>query len=158
MEVISQDTDLMNLEHLINERIQSGARKALVEVQSFQNYADLWLQNIEVVLEDFVLYGPVKEILNEDEEGDESSLVPHEIKPPTEEEFKSEIAQFDLLQRKVDDINPDIQIDLWLALDVTPFKESLLVIIRNWRSAYKKKLVELKSLGKLRKLEDDSDL
>lgn len=60
-----------------------------------------------------------------------------------------------MLQRKIEEIPSETLIDSWLILDATSFKESLLLLIRNWSSAYKKKLVELKSQGKLRKVEDD---
>ncbi|XP_055936199.1 dynein axonemal heavy chain 11-like [Argiope bruennichi] len=95
------------------------------------------------------------EIEDEDEFIEETVF---ELKPPTEEEFRNEIAQFDQLYRKLDDIPPLIEIESWLLLDAISFKESLLNLIRVWTSTYKKKLTELKSLGKLRKIEDEGDL
>lgn len=60
-----------------------------------------------------------------------------------------------MLQKKIEEIPNEISIESWLILDTVSFKESLSSLIRSWSSAYKKKLVELKSEDKLRKEEYD---
>ncbi|CAL1286493.1 unnamed protein product [Larinioides sclopetarius] len=156
-DAIAQYEELASIKLSIMKNISSGANKTLVEAEKFKKYSDLWLKDINEVLADFILHGPITdtEIEDEDEFIEETVF---ELKPPTEEEFRTEIVQFDHLYRKLDDIPPVIEIESWLLLDATSFKESLLNLIRLWSSTYKKKLTELKSLGKLRKIEDDSDL
>ncbi|KAF8767678.1 Dynein beta chain like protein [Argiope bruennichi] len=154
---ISQNEELASLKSSIMKNISSGANKALIEAEKFKKYSALWLKDINEVLEDFVLHGPMMETEIEDEDEFIEETV-FELKPPTEEEFRNEIAQFDQLYRKLDDIPPLIEIESWLLLDAISFKESLLNLIRVWTSTYKKKLTELKSLGKLRKIEDEGDL
>ncbi|CAL1286497.1 unnamed protein product [Larinioides sclopetarius] len=154
-DAIAQYEELASIKLSIMKNISSGANKTLVEAEKFKKYSDLWLKDINEVLADFILHGPITdtEIEDEDEFIEETVF---ELKPPTEEEFRTEIVQFDHLYRKLDDIPPVIEIESWLLLDATSFKESLLNLIRLWSSTYKKKLTELKSLGKLRKIEDDS--
>ncbi|GBM15859.1 Dynein beta chain, ciliary [Araneus ventricosus] len=153
-DIIDQNEELASLKLSIMKNISSGANKALVEAEKFKKYSDLWLKDINEVLEDFVLHGPITDTEMEDEDEFIEETV-FELKPPTEEEFRTEIIQFDQLYKKLDDIPPVIEVESWLLLDATSFKESLLNLIRIWSSSYKKKLTELKSLGKLRKIEDD---
>ncbi|XP_054708653.1 dynein beta chain, ciliary-like [Uloborus diversus] len=148
---------LSNLKQTLTSNVSSAVAQIFSVSATFKTYSDLWMKTIEESLEDFVLYGPIIETAEamEEDELKEIEPTPLEEKPPTEEEFKHQISQFDLLLRKVEDIPFEMEIEVWLILNVATFKERLLIMIRNWSSAYKKKLNELKAQGKLRKLEDD---
>lgn len=60
-----------------------------------------------------------------------------------------------MLQKKIEDEPAEILVESWLLLDTTSFKESFLSLIKNWATAYKEVLLELKVLDKLPKIEDD---
>ncbi|GFU00150.1 dynein beta chain, ciliary [Nephila pilipes] len=152
-ETIHREIPLETVKLSIKKNVSDGINKALAESQQFRIYSDLWSKDVDEVLTDFVLHGPMPDI---DDEFEEEIVL--ELKPPTEEEFRTEIAQFDQLQKQLDDIPPVIEIESWLILDVTAFKETLLTLIQKWSTSYKKKLIELKRLGKLRKIEEDGDL
>ncbi|PRD20275.1 UNVERIFIED_CONTAM: Dynein heavy chain 11 [Trichonephila clavipes] len=154
MDTICRDIGLETIKLSIKKNVSDGVNKTLAESKQFRKYSDLWSKDIDEVLTDFVLHGPMPDI-EEDEFMDE---IVQELKPPTEEEFKTEIAQFDQLQKRLDDIPLVIEIESWVILDVTFFKQTILTLIQKWSTSYKKKLVELKSLGKLREIEEDGDL
>ncbi|GFY37840.1 dynein beta chain, ciliary [Trichonephila inaurata madagascariensis] len=150
-DTICRDIGLETIKLSIKKNVSDGINKTLAESKQFRKYSDLWSKDIDEVLTDFVLHGPMPDI----EEDEFMEEVIQELKPPTEEEFKTEIAQFDQLQKRLDDIPLVIEIESWLILDVTFFKETILTLIQKWSTSYKKKLVELKSLGKLRVIEED---
>lgn len=72
------------------QHIESGINNILAHSDNYRLYSDIWLQDIDEVLEDFVLYGPLPDTKSEEEAEiqAEGSL---EVKPPTEEEFKAEV-------------------------------------------------------------------
>lgn len=72
------------------QHVESGINNILVHSESYQLYSDIWLQDIDEVLEDFVLYGPLPETKSE-EEAEIQAVGFLDTKPPTEEEFKAEV-------------------------------------------------------------------
>ncbi|GFW01186.1 dynein heavy chain 17, axonemal [Trichonephila clavipes] len=108
-DTICRDIGLETIKLSIKKNVSDGVNKTLAESKQFRKYSDLWSKDIDEVLTDFVLHGPMPDI-EEDEFMDE---IVQELKPPTEEEFKTEIAQFDQLQKRLDDIPLVIEIESW---------------------------------------------
>ena len=96
---MNEDNDLNNLKNLVFEHVESGINSILIHSAKYQIYSDLWLQDIDEVLGDFVLYGPLPEAVHDEEVEAPVTHVTLEERPPTEEEFKAEVKNQNLVFR-----------------------------------------------------------
>ncbi|KAG8226803.1 hypothetical protein J437_LFUL002849 [Ladona fulva] len=114
---------------------------ALEFSSTFEAYAYLWLDDRQIFLQQFLLYGRQ---LTPDELDLVTDDVEHNIKesPPSLQQFKEQIDIFECLYLEVDKIDAVKVFNQWLQIDINPFKQTLLNTVRKWGNMFKMHLVE----------------
>ncbi|CAF0714705.1 unnamed protein product [Brachionus calyciflorus] len=131
-------TDLSDIRQDLMERVNSILSKANEYKDSFNKYAYLWVDDRKEFMRQFLLYNHV---LNQEEiEANAENGVPES--PPTLEQFKEQVDQY---EKTFDDVSKldDIRlIDKWFRVDSKPFKTALLNTIKKWSYMFKQHLME----------------
>lgn len=134
-------------EHDIKEmkcEILLSVDKALEEAQQFcrdfERYSYLWLEDREYCMELFLNYG---RILDADEIDMISNKDPAAPKPtpPTIEAFREMIDGYESLHGEIEAIQPFQVFNAFFQVDVRPFRQALINIVRKWGNMFKDHLV-----------------
>ncbi|XP_046391607.1 dynein beta chain, ciliary-like [Ischnura elegans] len=121
-------------------RTSEVTKEALQFSTTFDNYAYLWLDDRQIFLQQFLVYG--RQLTP-----DELDLVTYDpsfIKesPPTMAQFKEQIDVFGDLYVEVENFTPTKVFHNWFRVDIGPFKQALLNTIRKWGNMFKQHLVD----------------
>ncbi|KAI4885271.1 hypothetical protein NFI96_013674 [Prochilodus magdalenae] len=136
----------------MHEDIMNEVVNAMNDAQDYckflYKYADLWQDDRDKFMEEFLFYDRV--------------LTPEEIKvfgtdniptnPPTLREFKDMIDTYESLYIEVKDLENSKVLRQWLQIDIKPFKHALLNVIKRWSWMFKQHLID-KVTDSLRELE-----
>lgn len=138
-DLIKDDQTMMKKSDDLYDRIISGMQKATEFVKEFDEYVDLWTDDRQEYLRQFLLYGRTLNI--EELEQLENPETPIKETPPTIAQFKEQIDYYEDLYKKVEQIPPEhIISDGWLNLDVKPLRQAILNTICKWSNLFKQHL------------------
>ncbi|XP_025202252.1 dynein beta chain, ciliary-like, partial [Melanaphis sacchari] len=157
----SYNVDIRNIEKVVEyidntlDQVKITINKALEYIVQYQDYSMIWLINQNDALSTFLLYG---RDLSSDEleiqydvDEDGNPLLTHS--PPKLIDFQNKINLFDNIYQEVEKIDEIMIFDVWLTMDVKPFKRDLLKLISSWSDLFKTYLVN-KVVNSLRSLRD----
>ncbi|VDO09234.1 unnamed protein product [Rodentolepis nana] len=102
------------------------------------DYAFYWVDNRREFIRQFCLYGRL--LTREDFDDNGNILAPEH--PPTLDQFREIILQFERVFEEVDKLEDSHVFDSWMRVDLKPFKVSLLTEIRQWSEKFKNFLVD----------------
>ncbi|KAK0086060.1 hypothetical protein PV325_003945 [Microctonus aethiopoides] len=156
---IEQNDDIKAMK----EEILLGVNKAVDEATEFcgifEGYAYLWLEDRDIVMQQFLEYSRQLTI-------DEMEMIamldpksPQKVSPKMEQ-FREQIDLYEGLYLEIEGMNPSRIFCGWFRVNLRPFKQSLLNSVCKWSSMFKKHLVErvtssLSDLGNFIRLADE---
>ncbi|XP_014668470.1 PREDICTED: LOW QUALITY PROTEIN: dynein beta chain, ciliary-like [Priapulus caudatus] len=130
--------ELSDMRQEVIDRVQAAVGKAIDFRNSFDNYSYLWVEDRAEFMRQFLLYGHVitpEELENAGEEG-----VPEN--PPQLSHFKEQIDSYEAIYTEVEGIDNTAVFDGWFRVDIRPFKQALLNVIKRWSLMFKQHLVD----------------
>jgi dynein heavy chain len=120
------------------ERVNQILAKANEYKESFNKYAYLWVDDRKEFMRQFLLYNHV--LTQEEIEAHAETGVPES--PPTLEQFKAQVDQYEKTYEDVSKIDDIRLIDKWFRIDSKPFKTALLNTIKKWSFMFKQHLMD----------------
>lgn len=135
---LEQKTDLSDAKQDLMERVNSILTKANEYKDSFNKYAYLWVDDRKEFMRQFLLYNHV--LTQEEIEAHAETGVPES--PPTLEQFKEQVDQYEKTYEDVSKLEDVTLIDKWFRVDSKPFKTSLLNTIKKWSYMFKQHLMD----------------
>lgn len=141
MDIIAENADIIDMKREILEGVEKVVEDAAEFCNGFERYSYLWLDERDRCMEMFLEYGRFLE-------ADELDLIAmHDLAapqstPPTIEAFREQIDNFECLYTEIEKIPPFQVFNAWFQVDVRPFRQSLLNIVRKWASMFVNHLVE----------------
>lgn len=140
-EMIMSEVDIKDMK----QEILLSVEKALLEAQQFchdfERYSYLWLEDREYCMDLFLEYG---RILDPDEIDMLNNNDPQAPKPcpPTIEAFREMIDGYESLHTEIEAIAPVQVFSAFFQVDVKPFRQALINIVRKWGNMFKDHLVD----------------
>ncbi|XP_076000722.1 dynein axonemal heavy chain 11 isoform X3 [Genypterus blacodes] len=134
---INEMGDLSELCNLIRSRARAAISKVREYQGSFASYRYLWTDDRSEFMRQFLLYGHVLST-------EEAELyADYELKknPPTLDHFKDQINLFESLYVRVSKMEDKRVFYGWLQLDISPFKNTLINVIKRWSWMFKEHLL-----------------
>lgn len=135
---LEQKTDLSDAKQDLMERVHSILTKANEYKDSFNKYAYLWVDDRKEFMRQFLLYNHV--LTPEEIEAHAETGVPES--PPTLEQFKEQVDQYEKTYEDVSKLDDVTLIDKWFRVDGKPFKTSLLNTVKKWSYMFKQHLMD----------------
>lgn len=156
---ITNNTDIQDMKVEILQGVDRVIQEAAQFCRDFERYSYLWLEDREFSMEVFLEYGRQLEadelemISNKDPDAPQPC-------PPTIEAFREQIDHYESLYLEIEKIEPFQIFNAWFQVDVRPFRQSLLNIVRKWGNMFKDHLVtnvtySLTDLGKFIRKADE---
>ena len=104
---------------------------------SFDKYAYLWVDDRQVFMEQFLLYGHVLTAEEIEQAGDEG--VPET--PPTLSQFKEQVDAYEKVYVELEQVSSTAIFDKWFRVDLRPFRQALLNVVKRWSFMFKEHLI-----------------
>lgn len=141
MAAIAENPDINDMRHEILEGVEKVVEDAAEFCNGFERYSYLWLDERDKCMEIFLEYG---RFLDQDELDlivmkDDAAPLPSQ---PTIEAFREQIDNYESLFAEIEKIAPFQVFNAWFQVDVRPFRQSLLNIVRKWGNMFKNHLVD----------------
>lgn len=139
-EMILSENDIKEMKCEILLSVDKALEEALQFCRDFERYSYLWLEDREYCMELFLNYG---RILDADEIDMISNKDPAAPKPtpPTIEAFREMIDGYESLHGEIEGIQPFQVFNAFFQVDVRPFRQALINIVRKWGNMFKDHLV-----------------
>lgn len=131
-------SDLSDIKQDLMERVNQILTKANEYKDSFNKYSYLWVDDRKEFMRQFLLYNHV--LSQEEIEAHAENGVPES--PPTLEQFKEQVDQYEKTYDDVSKLEDIRLIDKWFRVDSKPFKTALLNTIKKWSYMFKQHLME----------------
>ncbi len=140
-EMISNEADIKEMKHEILLNVDKALDEASQFCRDFERYSYLWLEDREYCMELFLEYG---RILDPDEVDMIANSDPSAPKPtpPTIEAFREMIDGYESLHAEIEAIPPAQVFNAFFQVDVRPFRQALINIVRKWGNMFKNHLVD----------------
>lgn len=135
---LESKNDLSDMKQELMERVNAILTKANEYKDSFNKYAYLWVDDRKEFMRQFLLYNHV--LTQEEIEANAETGVPET--PPTLEQFKEQVDQYEKTYEDVSKLDDVTLIDKWFRVDSKPFKTSLLNTIKKWSYMFKQYLMD----------------
>lgn len=141
LEIIEKNSDMRDMKLEILDGVDKVVQEAAEFCRGFERYSYLWLEDRQLCMEMFLEYGRFLE-------PDEMDLIaikdPGAPVPclPTIEAFREQIDNYESLFAEIEGIDAFQIFNSWFQVDVRPFRQSLLNIVRKWGNMFKNHLVE----------------
>lgn len=140
-QMIFANRDMRSMKSEILEGVDKVVQEAADFCRGFERYSYLWLEEREFSMEMFLKYGRLLE-------PDEIDLViakePNAPEPnePTIEAFREQIDNYESLFQEIEGIESLQVFNAWFQVDVRPFRQALMNIVRKWGNMFKNHLVD----------------
>lgn len=140
-QIVGRNCDMIYMKMEILDGVNKVVQEAADFCRGFERYSYLWLEEREYSMELFLTYGRLLE-------PDEIELVaahePTAPEPcsPTIEAFRDQIDNYESLYGEIEGIEPLQVFNAWFQVDVRPFRQAVLNIVRRWGSMFKDHLVD----------------
>ncbi|XP_078510049.1 dynein axonemal heavy chain 17 isoform X2 [Lissotriton helveticus] len=134
---LEENTELSAMKDEVISRVASVMKYAQDYQASFEKYSFLWLEDQAEFMQQFLLYGlgfSLEEMESHVDEG-----LPR--KPPTLDQFKQQIELYEQLFEEVSSLENMKVFNTWFQVDIRPFKQALLNIIKRWSLMFKEHLI-----------------
>lgn len=140
-DLILSEPDIKEMKQEILLNVEKAMEEAAQFCRDFERYSYLWLEDREYCMELFLGYG---RILDPDEielVANKDPLAPKQC-PPTIEAFREMIDGYESLHGEIDAIQPFQVFSAFFQVDVRPFRQALINIVRKWGNMFKDHLVD----------------
>ncbi|XP_020566647.2 dynein heavy chain 11, axonemal-like [Oryzias latipes] len=134
---IDEMEDLSEMCRIVRSRAQEAVAKVKEFQASFSSYRFLWTDDRSEFMRQFLLYGHVLST----EEAELYADFELKKNPPTLDNFKEQINQFESLYTRVSKMEDKRVFCGWLQLDIQPFKHNLMNDIKKWSWMFKEHLL-----------------
>ncbi|XP_054482943.1 dynein beta chain, ciliary-like, partial [Anoplopoma fimbria] len=131
-ESLQQSPDLSALEQEVMHRLLQVREEAERLAAGLERYSYLWQSDRSGVMQEFLTYS--RQLAPEELEAEET--------PPTLKDFQRELESLHNLSREVTHLDDVIVLHSWLQVDLRPFKDALLLVVRDWRHLYTEYLLD----------------
>lgn len=141
MEKIEKNNDISEMKLEILDGVDKVVQEAAEFCHGFERYSYLWLEDRQLCMEMFLEYGRFLE-------QDEIDLITMRDPAapvqclPTIEAFREQIDNYESLFAEIEGIDAFQIFNSWFQVDVRPFRQSLLNIVRKWGNMFKNHLVQ----------------
>lgn len=141
LEVIEKNSDMRDMKLEILDGVDKVVQEAAEFCRGFERYSYLWLEDRQLCMEMFLEYG---RFMEPDEMDFIAMKDPGAPVPclPTIEAFREQIDNYESLFAEIEGIDAFQIFNSWFQVDVRPFRQSLLNIVRKWGNMFKNHLVE----------------
>uniref|UniRef100_A0A182IVR3 Dynein beta chain, ciliary n=4 Tax=Anopheles atroparvus TaxID=41427 RepID=A0A182IVR3_ANOAO len=139
-QIITKNNDIQEMKVEILQGVDKVIQEAAEFCGDFERYSYLWLEDREYSMETFLEYGrqletdEIELIINKDPDAPKPC-------PPTIEAFREQIDHYESLYQEIEKIEPFQIFNSWFQVDVRPFRQSLMNIVRKWGNMFKEHLV-----------------
>jgi dynein heavy chain len=130
--------DLSEMRNTLMDRVNSIVNKANDFKESFSKYAYLWVDDRKEFMRQFLLYNHV--LTQEEIDKHAENGVPES--PPTLDQFKAKVDQYEKTYEDVSKLSDITLIEKWFRIDSKPFKTGLLNTIKKWSYMFKQHLMD----------------
>lgn len=156
---VMNNTDIQDMKVEILQGVDRVIQEAALFCRDFERYSYLWLEDREFSMEIFLEYGRQLEVDELEMISNKDPDAPQPC-PPTIEAFREQIDHYESLYLEIEKIEPHQIFNAWFQVDVRPFRQSLLNIVRKWGNMFKDHLVtnvtySLTDLGKFIRKADE---
>uniref|UniRef100_H2Y9A0 Dynein axonemal heavy chain 11 n=1 Tax=Ciona savignyi TaxID=51511 RepID=H2Y9A0_CIOSA len=134
---MEQMLDLANMRSEVMDRTQAVIESALEHRGTFDKYAYLWVDDRKEFMRQFLLYDHV--LTTEEIEEHAEHGVPES--PPTLDQFRMQIDSYETLYDEVSKLPEYKVFSSWFRVDIRPFQQALLNIIKRWSFMFKEYLM-----------------
>ncbi|XP_039265498.2 dynein beta chain, ciliary-like [Styela clava] len=121
---------------LIN-RVRDAMDKAITYSHEFLEYSNLWTDDRQEFMNQFLTYGHILTADELEAHGDEG--VPES--PPSLAQFKEQIDLYENLYQVISNVEPTKMFDGWFIISIKPFKQALLNTVKRWSFMFKEHLI-----------------
>jgi len=139
-QMVAKDEVVKEMKQEILLSVEKAIEEAAQFCRDFERYSYLWLEDREYCMELFLEFG---RILDPDETELIANKDPQAPKacPPTIEAFREMIDGYESLHVEIEAIAPYQIFSAFFQVDVRPFRQSLINIVRRWGNMFKNHLV-----------------
>lgn len=141
MEIIEKNNDISEMKLEILDGVDKVVQEAAEFCHGFERYSYLWLEDRQLCMEMFLEYGRFLEQDEIDLITMRDSAAPVQCLP-TIEAFREQIDNYESLFAEIEGIDAFQIFNSWFQVDVRPFRQSLLNIVRKWGNMFKNHLVQ----------------
>lgn len=141
MDIISENSDITEMKSEILEGVDKVVQEAADFCNGFERYSYLWLDDRQTCMQMFLEYGRFLEADELELIALRDSAAPQPSQP-TIEAFREQIDNYESLFTEVEKISAFQVFNAWFQVDVRPFRQSLLNIVRKWGNMFKNHLVD----------------
>ena len=140
LDIVMNHPELVGLKEQFIENVRQVMELANGKKDTFQEYSYLWTESRHDTMYFFLNFARE---LTPDElkmlDEDESQVKKCE---PTLSQFKEKIDKYEAIYEKVKDIETTKVFNCWFRADITPFKISLMNLVKRWSYLFKRHLVD----------------
>lgn len=140
-QIIGRNCDMIYMKMEILDGVNKVVQEAADFCRGFERYSYLWLEERDYSMELFLTYG---RLLDQDEI--DLVMAKEETAPepcaPTIEAFREQIDNYESLYTEIENIDPLQVFNAWFQVDVRPFRQAVLNIVRKWGNMFKNHLVD----------------
>lgn len=140
-QMISKNKDMQSMKGEILEGVEKVVQEAADFCNGFERYSYLWLEEREFSMELFLKYGRLLEPDEIDLVMAKESNAP-EPNEPTIEAFREQIDHYESLFQEIEGIESLQVFNSWFQVDVRPFRQAIMNIVRKWGNMFKNHLVD----------------
>ncbi|XP_028172090.1 dynein beta chain, ciliary-like [Ostrinia furnacalis] len=142
-DVIVNNEIIIEMKEEILGAIEKVIEDANEFCKTFENYSYLWLEERDAIMEIFLTYGRILQPEEIDRIGSEDKDNPPPTPcPPKMEAFREQIDQYENLFMDIEEMDSYKVFNCWFQVDIRPFRQALLNLVRKWGNMYKEHLVE----------------
>lgn len=140
-DLILQECDIKEMKQEILLSVDKALEEASQFCRDFERYSYLWLEDREYCMELFLEYGRILDPDEIDLVQNKDPLAPKPC-PPTIEAFREMIDGYEALHGEIEAIAPYQVFSSFFQVDVRPFRQALINIVRKWGNMFKDHLVD----------------
>lgn len=138
--IIMAHPDIIDMRQEIIEGVERVVQDAAEFCRGFERYSYLWLEDRVQCMELFLEFGRILDVDEVDMVAMKDPAAPQPCQP-TIEAFREQIDIYESLTQEVEDIHPYQVFNAWFQVDVRPFRQALINIVRRWGNMFKEHLV-----------------
>ncbi|XP_024875279.1 dynein beta chain, ciliary [Temnothorax curvispinosus] len=158
-EELASDADMKGMKDEILTSVATAVEEATDFCSNFEGYAYLWLDDRDVVMQQFLEYSRQLSVEEMDMVATQDPKGPTKS-PPKMEQFREQIDLYEGLYLEIEEMDLSKAFCGWFRVDLRPFRQSVLNTVCKWSSMFKKHLVDrvtssLSDLGTFIRLADE---
>ncbi|XP_019887304.2 dynein beta chain, ciliary [Ooceraea biroi] len=158
-EELACDADIKGMKDEILTSVATAVEEATDFCSNFEGYAYLWLDDRDVVMQQFLEYSRQLSMEEMDMVAAQDPKGPTKS-PPKMEQFREQIDLYEGLYLEIEEMDLSKVFCGWFRVDLRPFRQSVLNTVCKWSSMFKTHLVDhvtssLSDLGTFIRLADE---